>query len=74
MRPCQDNLSLFTDDELELFRRDQAHDQVVPFVCGECENIGGYYAVRFQEIACPHCGGSAHPITLYAPPGEALDR
>ncbi len=58
-----DNLSLYTTDELEDFG--DTPTTVVPFVCDECSNIGGYYSQSVGEIACPHCGGNAHPINHY---------
>lgn len=72
MRPSKNSLSLYTDDELEYFRVDSFDDEVVPFVCDDCENIGGYYAASYQEVGCPHCGGNAHPISRYMRQGEPV--
>ena len=59
--PCPD------DELLEYLSDSVAHepgDEVLPFVCADCESIGGYYAASFREIACPHCGGAAHPFSF----------
>lgn len=66
----------FLEEEMEeFFDEAVSHtsaDQILPFVCSDCESIGGYYAASFREIACPHCGGSAHPMMLRGRHIEAL--
>lgn len=66
------------DDELLEYLRDgvlQApDDEVLPFVCTDCESIGGYYAASFREIACPHCGGAAHPFSFRGRPTSSASR
>lgn len=60
MASSPESLILFTEDELDEFSR---FEETVPFVCQECETIGGYYAASFQVVACPHCGEDSQPIT-----------
>lgn len=66
MSTTDSSLSLFTKDELDDFCSDMLYGDCLPYVCEGCQCIAGYYAASFGDIACPHCGDTAMPISLMA--------